>query len=206
MSRSLLVAILLAVLMGASALSKFQQGDTIQGTVASGGQRLILPRPTETYTHAPSQFRFPPRIGGFEREAVTQYDRDGLDVSVGYNPLRHRIAATVYVYPILQRPPDDTLEGQFGSSKAAVLAHKSGAQLISEGAVQMSLGGQQRIGRHATFTYVGEFASQRQPVRSELYLFTHGRWFIKYRVTYPVGEQTVAEPASRAFINELGWP
>lgn len=102
--------------------------------------------------------------------------------------------------------PSDTLEGQFESAKAAVLAHKSGAQLISEGAVQMSLGGQQRIGRHATFTYVGEFASQRQPVRSELYLFTHGRWFIKYRVTYPVGQQTVAEPASRAFINELGWP
>jgi hypothetical protein len=176
------------------------------GTTASGGQPLILARPTDTYTHGPSQFRFPPRIGSFQREAVTQYDQDGLDVSVGYNHPGYRIAATVYVYPVPQRSPDNTLEGHFGSCKAEVVRTNGGAQFVSEGAVQISPGGLQHSGRQAAYTLTAVFAGQRQPLRSELYLFAHGPWFIYYRVTYPVEQRAVAESAAKAFINELRWP
>src|SRR5207245_9132169 len=65
-----------------------------------GSTGTTQPNPTETYTNAPSKFRFPPRIGGFEREQVTQYDAKGHDVGVGYNELRDGIAVTVFVYPI----------------------------------------------------------------------------------------------------------
>ena len=54
-------------------------------TVSPSGRQSIEVAPAETYTHAPSRFSFPPRVGNFAREAVTQYDREGLDVSVGYN-------------------------------------------------------------------------------------------------------------------------
>lgn len=171
-----------------------------------GGTRTTQPSRTEVYTNAASQFRFPPRIGGFAREQVTQFDRQGQDVGVGYNHLGHGIAMTVFVYPILQRAPDDTLNGHFSTCKAEVLRRHSGAQLVSEDAVQISPGGVQRSGHHATFTYTEMFANQRQAVRSELFLFTHGQRFIKYRATYPVGQQAAAEPVLRAFIDELAWP
>jgi hypothetical protein len=66
-------------------------------------------------------------------------------------------------------------------------------------------GGQQRIGQSAAFTFTGSFANRQQPLRSELYLFADGQWFIKYRVSYPVGQQATAEPAIKEFIEQLSW-
>ena len=175
-------------------------------TSPTGGPHAIQPRPSETYTHAHSQFRFPAKVGNFDREAVAQYDAEGSNVSVGYNDLRHGIALTVFIYPIPQRAPDDMLPGHFGTCKAEVLGRHSGARLVSEGAVQVSPGGQQRRGQCAAFTFTDLFAHQRQPVGSELYLFVQGRSFIKYRATYAVGQQAAAGPLIRAFIDELAWP
>ena len=171
-----------------------------------GGTRTAQPSRTTTYTNAPSQFRFPPRIGSFEREQVTEYDRQGQDVGVGYNDVSRGVAITVFVYPIPQRPPNDTLSGHFTTCKAEVLGRHSGAQLVSEEAAQIFPAGVQHSGQHATFTYTEIFAHQRQALRSELYLFTHGQRFIKYRTTYPVGQQAIAESAIRTFIDELAWP
>ncbi|MGN6552799.1 MAG: hypothetical protein ACTHLW_03590, partial [Verrucomicrobiota bacterium] len=141
-----------------------------------------------------------------EREQVQQYDGQGQDVGVGYNHLGHGMAMTVFVYPIPSRAPDDTLSGHFSTCKAEVLGRHTTVQLVSEEAVQISPGGVGRSGQHATFTYTEMFAHQRQAVRSELFLFTHDRRFIKYRVTYPVGQQAAAEPAIRAFMDALAWP
>jgi hypothetical protein len=170
------------------------------------GTRANLPSRTETYTNAPSQFRFPLRIGEFEREQVKQYDQQGQDVGVGYNHLGLGVAVTVFAYPIPSRSPDNTLDGHFSTCKAQVLRGHSGAQLVSAEAAQFSPGGVQRSGQHAAFTYTEIFAHRRQAVHSELFLFTHGQRFIKYRATYPVGQQAAAEPAIRAFIEELAWP
>ena len=78
--------------------------------------------------------------------------------------------------------------------------------MVSEGTVQVSAGGKKRSGQHVEFTFTGSFAGQLQPVRSEIFLFTHGHWFIKLRVTYPTPEQGVAAPVIKAFIDELAWP
>ena len=171
-----------------------------------GGSRTTQPSRGTTYTNAPTQFHFPPRIGSFEREQVTEFDRQGQDVGVGYNDLGHGIAVTVYVYPIPPRAPDDTLSGHFTSCKAEVLGRHSGAWLVSENAAQISPAGVRRSGQHAIFSYTEIFAHQRQPVLSEIYLFTKGQRFIKYRATYPVGQQAIAQPAIRSFIDELAWP
>src|SRR5689334_2160051 len=82
-------------------------------TDPDGGTRTTQPSRAATYTNAPSRFRFPPRIGSFERDQVTEYDRQGQDVGVGYNDLGHDVAVTVFVYPIAQRAPNDTLSGHF---------------------------------------------------------------------------------------------
>ena len=84
-----------------------------QPTGSASGQ----PAPTETFTHESSGFHFPPSVGSFARETVKRYDQQGRDVSVGYN-LGQSAAITVYVYPVGQGRPDDTLEGQFGTCSA----------------------------------------------------------------------------------------
>lgn len=173
------------------------------------GPRAVESRTNETYTHNGSQFPFPPKIGNYHRVAITQYDHEALDVSVGYNLHSNEIAIiamTVYIYPRIQRAPDDTLAGHFGTCKHEVSSHHPNAKLVSEGEVQAAPGGLKRKGQHATFTATEDLAGTQQPVRSELYLFSLGRWFIKYRVTYPIGQQAVAEPLIRAFIDELAWP
>lgn len=170
------------------------------------GIRTAKPSRTTIYTNAPSQFRFPPSIGSFEREQVTEYDRQANNVGVGYNDVARGIAVTVFVYPIPQRAPDKTLSGHFTACKTEVLGGHSGAQLLSEGAIEISPGGVPRSGRRATFTFTDTFAHQRQPVRSVLYLFLHGERFIKYRATYPVGQDPIAVSAIRTFIDDLAWP
>jgi len=47
---------------------------------------------------------------------------------------------------------------------------------------------------------------RRFSTAKNIHPFTHGRWFVKYRATYPAVQQARAEPAIRAFIAELAWP
>ena len=54
--------------------------------------------------------------------------------------------------------------------------------------------------------FMQNFAFRNQLMQSELFLFSHDGWFIKFRATYPVGERSRAEPAIKAFIDELEWP
>ena len=163
-------------------------------------------RPTEIYTNKASHFRFPPSVQDFKRVEVIQYDRDGQNIGAGYNHHVHKIAATVFVYPIPKRPPDNALNGHFETCKADVLRRHEDARVVSEGIVQVSPGGKKRSGKHAEFTLTDSFAGQRQSLRSEVYLFTHGQWFIKLRVTYPTREQASAAPVIKAFIDGLAWP
>jgi len=168
-------------------------------------RNLVQPRPTEFFVHEPSDFRFPAILGDFAREAVKRYDRDGQNVSVGYN-LGQSVAMTVFVYPVSLAAPDKTLGDHFEACKRDVVSRHKGAAVVSEGPTMVAPGGQQRLGQHAAFTYTALFARRQQDVRSELYLFMDGKWFIKYRVTYPVGDQQTAEPAVKAFIEDLSWP
>ena len=163
--------------------------------------------PDLTYTNSISQFQFPPIVGDFHRESdYSQFDREGRDIGVGYKSLLDPIVLTVFVYPIFKKPPNDTLEGHFATCKNEVYRMHDDVVLVSEDKVQVTPAGQKHDGLHAVFTLTGSFAHKRQPVRSELYLFTYGKWFVFYRVTYPIGKQSAAEPSVKAFINSLVWP
>jgi hypothetical protein len=176
-----------------------------QPIAAPRGDQVSQPNATETYTHPPSRFNFPPMVAGFARETVKQYDREGRDVSVGYNQ-GQAVAMTVYIYPVPQGGSDANLEGHFQNCKREVLSHHQAAGLLSENQVTVPPGGQKHSGWRAAFSYTERFAQQQQTVRSDLYLFFVGPWFIKYRVTYPEGQEATAEPVINAFIDELAWP
>jgi hypothetical protein len=176
-------------------------------TQGQAQQREVELRPLQVYTNVPSQFQFPPTIATFQRELTfTQYDREGRDIGIGYNDLSNSIATTTFVYPIAQRPPNDTLKGHFGTCKTEVLSRHTDAKLLSEGKVQVTPGGHKQVGEHAAFAFSDFFAHKRQAVRSELYLFTHEHMFVLFRFTYPTGQQAAAEPAIKAFIDGLAWP
>ncbi len=169
--------------------------------------RKIKLGPAEIITNDTSHFQFPPTVADFKREPTfTQFDREGRDIGVGYNDLLHGVAATIFVYPIAKQSPNDTLKGHFGTCKAEVLSKHENVKLLSEGKVQVTSAGQKQDGLHATFTFTDVFAHQRQSVRSELYLFTHGQSFVFFRVTYAAGHQATDEPAIKAFIDGLAWP
>jgi len=168
--------------------------------------RVVQTSPTKAYTNSPSRFVFPPRVGSFERAQIVEYDSYGMDVGVGYNDPKESIAMTVYVYPISQNAPNDTLNRHFIICKGIVLAQHAGALLVVDDPVQIAPAGIQHTGLRAAFTYTDKFEHKRQPLRSELYLFTHGQRFVKYRVTYPAGRQAEAELAIRELMTQLAWP
>jgi hypothetical protein len=174
---------------------------------------IVQPQAADIYTHLPSHHQFPPKVGGFKREdvahfmvpAVKQYDRQGNDISVGYDNFGQDIVLTVFVYPVPQRGPDSTLAGHYGNCKLPVLQHE-GARLVSEEEVEIAPAGQRHEGKHATFAFTGIFEGKRQALGSELYVFTHDRWFVMFRATYPVDHQAAAGSLVRGFVDALAWP
>ena|SRR2546422_6524847 len=92
-------------------------------TQAHAESRQIELRPSQVYTNVPSQFQFPPNIATFQREPkFTQYDGEGRDIGVGYNDLSNSVAATVFVYPVAQRPPKSVFENSKKPHKSADFA------------------------------------------------------------------------------------
>ena len=176
-------------------------------TPALAQEREIKLRPTEVYTNLLSHFQFPPAIGTFHRSPTcTQYDGTGLDTSVGYNDESNLIAITFYVYPVMSTPPNDNLEGHFAVCQSEVLRIHSDAATISQGHIRINPGGQKQDGMYAIFTFADFFAHKTQPVRSELYLFIYQHNFVLYRITYPAGHQSAADPAIKSFMESLAWP
>src|SRR6266571_1861299 len=80
---------------------------------ADGAPETIVVHSTVTYTNAASQFRYPPKIGSFKREGIEQYDNGGRDILVAYNHIAHDVRVMVFVYPVAQQAPNDTLEAHF---------------------------------------------------------------------------------------------
>ena len=179
---------------------------TVSVLTANSAPRSIELPATATYSNAVSHFQFPPKIADFVRAQINEFDKDGRDIGVGYNDLLDRVAVTIFVYPVGQRAPDNDLEAHFGVCKADILrAHKE-AKSIAERTEEISAGGTKRKAKYACYSFTDVFAQERQEVHSELYLFSQGRWFIKFRATYPAGQRTVAESALKTLINDLIWP
>lgn len=183
-----------------------------------------IPTPIYTtsgdYTHPESGMVFPESIGAFHRVQITQYTPKEKDVGVGYNINNHSfpISATVYIYPapgiISIGSPPDVIEGarkhlfrnHFDVVKNDIMACHIDAKLISDNDCTITMGKHYRNGRKATFELAYTFGTQRQDSISELYLFQNGKWFIKYRFTFPKTAKTESETAIADFFNKLDWP
>lgn len=170
--------------------------------------RKVPLEPGRIYTNLTTKFAFPPKIADFIREPdLTEFDPAGKDIGIGYNDILHNIAATVFVYPMAQEPPNDTLKGHFEMCKKEVMDKHADVKLADQGKTTISPGGKKQVGLHATFTFTGTFALRKQqPLRSEVYLFSSGKSFVLYRFTYPAERQATSEAAVKTFVDGLEWP
>lgn len=170
--------------------------------------RVIIPADA-TYTQRASGMEFPPAVGDFRRVEIRRYDEAGTDESVGYNFVAGDagIAATVYVYPV---PPgvasdarDEATLREFESRKDEIAYVHPAAELLQEDATALIQDGTTFRGHKVVYGFEHLFAGKLQPLRSELHLFgfVGGKWFVKYRFSYPVA-MPAAERIQR-FMREL---
>ena len=174
--------------------------------------------PAGDFTHPGTKITFPESIRDFHRVEVTQYDKSGKDVSVGYNlDSPDLITATVYVYPgrdVLNLGSDsDTVSAaknlldqkQFEGAKKAILATTPGLTLVSETDSFVIANPGEQAGSRAIFEGQGLIDGALTVLDTEVDLFGFGDWFIKYRFTYP-GESSTAPALILDFMNSLEWP
>ena len=186
----------------------------------SGDDTLPAPKTLTadgTFTHDASGMKFPSSVGRFLRGEINQYDASGKDVSAGYNLLDRSCptAATVYVSDggrvvsfgssdeVIDKTRELLFDNAFEGVKAAVVEANPGAELVSEGDVELGQAGRLYAGKKATFRYEREFAGERRQVQSDAFLFPYGQWHIKYRFTYPA-EMNAGEEIG-AFMRALRW-
>ena len=171
------------------------------------------------YVHEPSRMVFPETVGGFRRYDIFQYDTAGRDVSAGYNLTRlgSAIAATVYVYPApmdvkvlpipsVSGPREDIVSLFFDRFKKEINAEHPDAELVGEREVTVTQGDMAKSGHHAVFRYDQPTPYGKQKFLSEAYLFVHGKWFIKYRITYLEAYQKRCVSDAKQFVKVLKWP
>jgi hypothetical protein len=207
---SKLVAVLLVIIVGLAGCQSTSPNSTSQ------------PNNNEvagSYTHQPSGMMFPQTLADFQRADIKFYDKEGLDMSVGYNiylPPR-MVVATFYVFPAprlvsIGSPPNvvDTakeiaVKSQFESTKQAILEAHPGAKLIDEKDTSILQAGGYQSGKMATFEYEDLFAQKRQLVQSMLYLFCYAgsNWSIEYRFSYP--KSFDASKDIEDFMRSLSW-
>lgn len=148
---------------------------------------------------------FPGTVGAFRRGETHRYDAEGRDMSAAYDLARlgSAVAGTVYVYPapidvaVFPAPkvgeaPEWFFSNHFEQVKAQILSHHQASTVISEGDAFVEQNHRREKGKRAMFSYPDSTPYGVQPFLSEMYLFTHGKWFIKYRFTYLRDYETVA--------------
>lgn len=170
-------------------------------------------------SHPFSGMRFPAAVGAFRKGEIKRYDRDGRNMSVAYNLIRlgSAVAGTVYIYPapieaaVLPIPkvdedPEWLLKHHTEQIKNQIIRHHAGAEVISESAVSIRQGAGAQKGRRVLFQFTKNTPFGPQPFLSEMLLFTHGTWFIKYRFTYLRVYKSFVSKEIDEFVEALAWP
>lgn len=172
------------------------------------------------YTHPGSKMEFPEQIGEFKRVEITRFDAAERDVGVGYNGADAAgvIVVTAYVYPApkfvsVGSPPEVVELGKallfrkhFEAVKAAVLARHRDIKVESDDEFVLTEGGRKHKGRKAVFDFPDDCPNKGDRSLSWLYLFEHGEWLIKYRVTFPKAAKERAPTQIDELMAALKWP
>jgi hypothetical protein len=177
------------------------------------------------YVHSYSKFSFPKQIGKFQFVESHEYDRDGKDISVGYNSPTP-IAVTIYVYPAaknfallpqpaLQGVSESLIEHELKNREQEILHFHPNAHFISEDPCEIIQGNSHFKGTKAVYSMAYKFGLSNQDCLSELYIFliepgvmfvADNRQYVEYRITYPAVLKDQSEKEISSFLTQLTWP
>lgn len=177
------------------------------------------------YVHPYSKFSFPEKIENFRFTGVHNYDREGKDISAGYDSPTP-VAATVYVYPaaknfaLLPSPAIQDvglglIDMEFQNRKKEISHFHPDARLLEEGWYQLVQGDRHFQGRKAVYFMGYNFGPAKQDSFSELYVFliepgvmflVNDRQYVEYRFSYPTNMAGPAAQEIGSFLSELTWP
>lgn len=185
-------------------------------TTEPGRVSLTFDAAQNTYTHEQSGFSFPSKIGNFQRDKdVKFYGETGVNFSVPYNLVttEEKAIGTVYIYPSMKdysitpipklgQTPEWFLKQEYDGAKTAIIDSYK-ARVLSENEVSLNRSLLNPTGKKGVFEWdtVGG-----ETVFSQLYLFSHKGWLVKYRFTYPSKYNAVIEPEIRRFMELFQWP
>lgn len=160
----------------------------------------------QLFIHQNSKMEFPKYVGLFERATINRYDSIGNDISIAYfrPPIRGIAELTVYIYPCTDYHND--LIKDFEACKQAIEEYYRDEKTISEGEIRITQDGNTYTGLGITYSFNKQATNMVYPVYSKLFLFRHGRWYIKYRATYLREMDEYVGDEIRQFMNELKWP
>jgi hypothetical protein len=141
------------------------------------------------FVHSITRLALPEVVGPFSRRAVHQYDPEGFDVSGLYylgDPTK--VLATVYHYPVNLDLADDQAAEALAKHFRVVRhdithAHPEFA-FVEETTFRIPINGYVYRGLKALYE-APRFQRFDEPVRSTAYLFSIGKWYLKFRFTYP---------------------
>lgn len=164
--------------------------------------REIKTEPSKPVLHAPTGFEFPRNVGAFRRSVAYAFDATGANLSVGYIDPALKIILTSYIYP----PAGVPLDAHFRKSKDDLTQLNKSAKLLEEGSITLQHGKRGYEGLRARYQLRGLLGGVEQDLISELYLFTTGGHFVKFRLTYPAADAKAAATRVEFFLNALHFP
>ena len=182
---------------------------TLSALLACGGAQSPDDEPVpdgDAATHVYSGTVFPHQVANFRWQSDEVYDAEGMDVSSEYaNRDGVRITAYVYPRPRVHTDPQEDLAAELQQALYAMESVHSDFQLHQQDSFQVLHGGVASDGFHVDAEGVRVASGEQAHVRTELYLFVHGPWFIKFRASYPADRAEAGAAAVRAFIDAFEW-
>jgi hypothetical protein len=155
------------------------------------------------YVHPKSGMRFPSRVRDFHRVDLVRYDRDGLDVSAGYN--LHRglggVAATIYVYPSF-----GPLHSEFEAAEGSLLRENADAERVEVALHRLEQEGRMREGRWGRYRVRGESFPMTTWLILHRLRIDGTDWNVKYRFSWPSAIEAGVREDVEHFLGALGLP
>ena len=186
-------------------------GDFTDKTVNQPAQSHFTEIKTkETYVHSATGMQFPTQVGNFKRTRVMRYDREGTNISGDYifQSFGFTIAELkVYIYPVeMDAAGPLSLDKHYDQTRALLFNIYFDAHDLEEGEIKIGQPFGPQQGKTFTFVHRPADSFKSKSCYSRLYLFKHGPWFIKYRVTNLPKEDGKVQKEVGKFMHILKWP
>lgn len=165
----------------------------------------------DDYTHQASGMVFPVSVGSFKRTNMFRYDREAKNFSADYQMrgiFGRAAIIKVYIYPssIVSHTPQPDINRHFNEVKVSLMDIYPDIDSFFDGTIKIGQKVGAQTGLASSFKHTAANLFKKKLCFSQVYLFEHGPWYIRYRVTYPESNHKKVDPQVGQFMHLLEWP